>query len=190
MDNRILTRHWIVTEWPRAIVLVLPVLIGLSPVMYVTLGPLFWVFFQLPTYMIHQYEEHGHGEFKKYVNGLLGAEALTDRDIAFINLIEVWGLFLVMLGLAKFVAVGFGLVPIYLVLFNAITHVVMALRRQEYNPGLWTSVGLFFPISIGSLLIMQISLSIPTWQHCAALLSVVILHAEMIFRIRKNSVVG
>ncbi len=186
MMTKLSITHWVETEWSRSTVLIVPILLLLSPLLYAQLGPLFWTFFQLPIYMIHQYEEHAHGAFKAYINKMLGKNAITDLDIAKINIGEIWLLFIILLLLAVYIAPGFGLIPVYLVLFNAITHIAMAIRRREYNPGLWTSLGLFLPISIGSVLSIQSALALPTWQHIIALFLVVGVHADLILRIRRN----
>ena len=44
--------------------------------------------------------------------------------------------------LAKYVAINFAFVPIYMTLINGITHVIGSLSLRRYNPGLYT---LLFP---------------------------------------------
>jgi hypothetical protein len=48
----------------------------------------------------------------------------------------------VSLYLAKYVAINFAFVPIYMTLINGITHVIGSLSLRRYNPGLYT---LLFP---------------------------------------------
>ena len=57
----------------------------------------------------------------------------------------MWVLFLVSFYLAKCVSIGFTFVPIYTTILNAITHVIASLALRRYNPGLYTSILLFFP---------------------------------------------
>jgi hypothetical protein len=99
----------------------------------------------LPVYMIHQYEEHAHGSFVEFFNSTIGkGQAVLTRVSAFwLNILEVWLLFLVSFYLAKYVAVGFAFVPIYTVLVNGLTHVIASLALRRYNPGLYTSLLLF-----------------------------------------------
>ena len=104
----------------------------------------------LPVYMIHQYEEHAHGRFVDFFNSTIGKEydVLTKVSAFWINILEVWVLFIVSFYLAKYVAIGLALVPIYMTLFNGITHVIGSLSLKRYNPGLYTSLALFFPWGI------------------------------------------
>lgn len=50
--------------------------------------------------------------------------------------------------LAKYVALGIAFVPIYMTLFNGLSHVITSLALRKYNPGLYTSILLFFPWGI------------------------------------------
>ena len=59
-----------------------------------------------------------------------------------------WLLFLVSFYLAKYFAVGFAFVPIYTVLVNRLTHAIASLALWRYNPGLYTTLLLFFPWGI------------------------------------------
>jgi hypothetical protein len=72
----------------------------------------------LPVYMNHQYEEHAHGRFVEFFNSTIGrGQTVLTRVSAFwLNILEVWLLFLVSFYLAKYLAVGFAFVPIYTVL--------------------------------------------------------------------------
>jgi hypothetical protein len=60
----------------------------------------------------------------------------------------VWLLFLISFYLAKYVAIGFAFVPVYTVLVNGLTHVIASLALRRYNPGLYTTLLLFFPWGI------------------------------------------
>lgn len=104
----------------------------------------------LPVYMIHQYEEHAHGRFVEFFNSTIGRgqKVLTRVSAFWLNILEVWLLFLVSFYLAKYVAVGFAFVPIYTVLVNGMTHVIASLMLRRYNPGLYTTLLLFFPWGI------------------------------------------
>ena|SRR5215203_513060 len=92
----------------------------------------------LPVYMIHQYEEHAHGRFVAFFNATIGGgrEVLMKVLAFWINVLDVWLLFLVSFYLAKYVALGFALVPVYLVLVNGITDLVTTVLLRRYNPGL------------------------------------------------------
>lgn len=101
--------------------------------------PLFWALVNIPLYLFHQTEEHlWPGGFKSYMNGVVyvgRGEPLTDRKIFWINIILVWFAFAVF-GALSFVDVGFGLVLVVFSLINCLTHIVEALRRRRWNPGL------------------------------------------------------
>jgi len=151
MDDRYSLGPWIVENWswmalPFAVLIMcsLPIFLTANNVSQILLYTL------LPVYMIHQYEEHAHGSFVEFFNSTIGkGQAVLTRVSAFwLNILEVWLLFLVSFYLAKYVAVGFAFVPIYTVLVNGLTHVIASLALRRYNPGLYTSLLLFFPWGI------------------------------------------
>jgi Protein of unknown function with HXXEE motif len=139
---------WVVENWSRmalpfaVLALVsLPIFSGGGNV------PLILLYTLLPVYMIHQYEEHANGRFVEFFNETVGRgrEVLTKVSAFWINILEVWVVFLVSFYLARYVALGFAFVPIWLTLFNGLTHVIASLSLRRYNPGLYTSLALFFP---------------------------------------------
>jgi hypothetical protein len=110
-------------------------------------------------------------------------EALTPAATFWINAFGVWGLDLVAIYLAAFVDLSLGLIAFYLPLVNALTHVREAAARREYNPGLWTSLALFLPVS-GWGLCKVAALSGATWtDHVAALLVALAVHIAIILYI-------
>lgn len=140
---------WFRTNWSRAGIPAAIILLALSPFLLRGLSlALFLVFLQLPVYMLHQYEEHGHGAFRAFVNHMMGKDRdiLTDNAIFWINVLGVWVVDLFALYLAVYVNVSLGLFAIYLTLVNAALHIVMSLALRRYNPGLWTSIVLFVPV--------------------------------------------
>jgi hypothetical protein len=74
-------------------------------------------FFCLPTYMLHQYEEHEQDRFRVFMNRILagGKDALTLPAVFVINVPRVWGVIGISLALAVTVSAWFGLVAVYLV---------------------------------------------------------------------------
>lgn len=158
-DSRESFRTWFMrdTNWSRAGLPMATLLLAVAPLVRRRLGrgP-FLVYLQLPAYMLHQYEEHAHGAFKAYINHTLARRRapVTDGIIFWSNIAGVWGVDLGALYLARFVNRAFGLIPPYVALVNGLTHTAVALKRQEYNPGLWTSLALFLPfggVSIGRI---------------------------------------
>ena len=126
-------------------------LLGLSPILFQELPRFeFWCFILLPVYMVHQFEEHANDRFRTYVNTHVcrGLEGLTLETVFVANVPGVWGVILVSLLLSHFVYSGFALLAGYLVLVNAIVHIIGFVATRKYNPGLVTSVFLFIPTSV------------------------------------------
>jgi hypothetical protein len=115
------------------------------------------VWIMLPLYMLHQYEEHDNDRFRLFVNRQIagGREALSPAAVFLINIPGVWGVILVSFALAWNVRPGLGLIAIYLVLVNAVAHVVAAVLMRRYNPGLITALVLFLPVGGLALWILQ-----------------------------------
>ena len=103
----------------------------------------------LPIYMIHQYEEWDQDRFRIFINKHLGGgeNLLTHKAGFVINIFGVWGVIVASLYLAFYVNPGFGLVAVYLVLVNALVHVLAAFVLRSYNPGLISATVLFFPLA-------------------------------------------
>jgi hypothetical protein len=115
------------------------------------------VWMMLPLYMLHQYEEHDNDRFRTFVNSQIagGREALSPAVVFLINIPGVWGVILVSFALAWNVRPGLGLIAIYLVLVNAVAHVVAAIAMRRYNPGLITALVLFLPVGGLALWVLQ-----------------------------------
>lgn len=112
----------------------------------------------MPTYMIHQFEEHYldmKGEryaFQKFFCNFLGykniAECPGDED--FIFSVNVPGLYIagtlagILNNIKPVVAGGFAAI----ILINALVHIAASIKQKRYNPGLLTSIILFIPIGI------------------------------------------
>lgn len=178
--------NWLLLNWSRAGLVSAIILLAISPLLITVLDITFWTFLQLPIYMIHQYEEHAHGAFKKFINGMMGEGSITDKDILVINLGYVWLLTLICSYLSLFWSPFFGLIPIYLVVINGLIHVANTVKLRAYNPGLWTSLALFLPVG-GLSLVMVTSFSPLTWtHHLFAIAIVMALHAELVIRIKQK----
>lgn len=82
------------TSWSRVGLPLAAGLLVLAPLVRRRVGrATLLVYLQLPAYMLHQYEEHGHGAFKREMNALLPPTVgrLTDRNIFLTNVVGVWG---------------------------------------------------------------------------------------------------
>ncbi len=106
------------------------------------------MFVQLPVYLLHQFEEHNADRFREHVNRTIGhgREALTPGATFWINAVGVWGVDLVALYLAWIIALTAGFMAGYLAVVNGIVHLVGAVVRKEYNPGLVTALVLLLPV--------------------------------------------
>lgn len=140
------------------------------------------VFLSLPVYMIHQYEEHDSNRFADFLNGMMGDErkGLSPADVWVVNVIFVWFLLLAVYYAASLSA-GWGVLAAYLLAINGVVHVAWALAFRKYNPGLWTSVALFFPLA--GWIFAATSASLGT--HLLSALMVLILHAAILLAARR-----
>ena len=108
------------------------------------------LYLTLPIYMLHQYEEWDGDRFRVFINHHLGhgKNLLTHKAGFVINIFGVWGVIAVSLYLAFYEDLGYGLIATYLVLVNAIVHVLAGFVLRAYNPGLITALILFMPLGI------------------------------------------
>ncbi|MEL6677517.1 MAG: HXXEE domain-containing protein [Pseudomonadota bacterium] len=135
-------------NWVYGAALMAPILLLLIPLMALdSTGRL--IALALPVYLIHQYEEHDADRFRRHVNEMLGADkrGLSPRDVLVINFVGVWVVILLTLYLYNEIAPGWGLIAAYLLGINGLTHVIQAGVRRRSNPGLITSLVLFFPLA-------------------------------------------
>lgn len=145
-------------------------------------------FFCLPAYMIHQYEEHDKDRFRALVNRMLGNghEVLTRRAVFLINILGVWGGIAVAIWLAARVDTGFALIAIYLLLLNALLHIVQAVVTRSYNPGLVTGIVLFVPISCWSWIAVDRSGASTPAMHAIGLGAAVAIHLAIVIPVLRN----
>jgi hypothetical protein len=139
------------------------------------------VFLMLPAYMVHQVEEHAGDRFRRFVNKRIARvpNALTTPAVVVVNVPLVWGVDLVAIYLARFVAVGWGLIAIYLVLVNAVLHIIGAAALRGYNPGLATALLLFLPLGGWALAAVAETPGVTMTEHVAALAFAVVVHAGL-----------
>lgn len=139
------------------------------------------VFLMLPAYMLHQVEEHAGDRFRRFINTRVAKapNALTTRAVVIVNVPLVWGVDLVAIYLACFVAIGWGLIAVYLTLVNAIVHVVGAVVLRAYNPGLITAVLLFLPLGVWGMIAVANEPGVTVTEHGVALLLAVVTHVGL-----------
>ena len=185
-------RSWLVDDynWSRFALPGALILLASFPVVLTAENrPLVLMSTLLPAYMIHQYEEHAHGRFVPFFNATVGRgrDVLTPLSAFWINILGVWLVFVVAFYLAKYWAIGFALVPVYLTLVNAVSHVVAAVVVRGYDPGLVTSLLLFVPW--GGFLMVYFSDDVDRVLrvNAAALVASVLGHAVVIvYAVRKR----
>ncbi|MDE3155320.1 MAG: HXXEE domain-containing protein [Acidobacteriota bacterium] len=145
-------------------------------------------FLLLPVYMVHQYEEHDDDRFRRFVNGTMGHghEVLSRGDVFVINVPGVWGVIAISVYLAATVHVGFALIAVYLVLVNAVVHVLPALILRRYNPGLVTALVLFFPFGGFALRQVQQAGGGAAPDQALGLGLAIAIHAAIMLHVRRN----
>jgi hypothetical protein len=193
MDNGYRFRSWLIDNynWAR-MSLPLAVMILCSLPIFLTANnlSLILMYTLLPVYMIHQYEEHAHERFVEFFNSTMGKghDLLTKVSAFWINILEVWVLFLVSFYLAKYVAIGIALVPVYATVFNGATHIVASIALRRYNPGLYTALLLFLPWGIFLLIHFSgITRARLAWSG-VGLLAGIVLHAVIVvYAFRRGS---
>jgi hypothetical protein len=117
-----------------------------------------------------------------------GAEVLTPAAVFVINIGAVWMLDVVVIYLARGVALGFGLIAVYLMLINAFVHIAGAIRSRAYNPGLVTSIVLFLPFGGYAWWRIEASGAPTTAEHIVGLAIGIAVHAIIVaYAIRRRS---
>jgi hypothetical protein len=132
--------------------------------------------------MIHQYEEHSRGAFKAYANKLVGKgrEIFTDRGIMILNLLLVWLGITLLVYFSIYWKLGVGLIALYLAFLNGLGHVILGFVRGEYNPGYWTSLLLFIPVTGFGLLFLTIFHGMSLSDHVVGALGAAGLHLPIL----------
>jgi hypothetical protein len=143
-------------------------------------GLLLWL--QLPIYVVHQFEEHQHDRFRRYVNLHMGhgQPILSPRAVTVINVGGVWCVNFLALYLAKFCWLGSGLLAFYLAIVNAVVHVAGAIASRAYNPGLVTAATLLLPIGIWGAIVYSAAYALPLRDHVTALALIIALHLAIL----------
>ena len=144
----------------------------------------FWLaYLSLPTYMLHQYDEHDGDRFRRFVNALMGGEALSLVDVFWINILGVWVVLAVTIWLTA-VAPGWALLAGWLLVVNGLAHLGQALATRQSNPGLVTALLLLLPLGLGALVVAWPQAG-PLPLLLAPLLALAV-HAAVLLRVRAN----
>jgi hypothetical protein len=184
-------RAWIFSNWMYAGLVAGLFLLALVPLLVgVWTWALLLVYLHGPVYMLHQVEEHAADRFRRFVNLHIGRgrEALTTEAVVWINVPCVWGTNLVALYLAQFVDIGLGLIAVYAMLVNAVTHIVAAAVLRRYNPGLVSAVILFLPLSLSTLWVLARTPGVGALDHVAGLAVALLIHVAIVIHVLRRAV--
>lgn len=142
------------------------------------------VYLVLPIYMLHQFEEHDADRFRLFINAHIGKgrEVLTPGFVFLINVVGVWWVVAATLWAVHSVDIGWGLAAIYLVLVNAVLHVIQMIAMRRSNPGVWTAIVLFLPLGLAGL--FELGPLASAAQHGVSLVLVLALHGLIMLRVR------
>ena len=181
--------HRLINNWVYSRDLAGVLLLLLAPIL-VSDWPLVLIatFLHLPAYMLHQLEEHDDDRFRHFVNATIGKgrDVLSPTAVFIINVPGVWGVAALSLYLATKVNCGFALIVVYLVVVNAVFHIVPAVILRIYNPGLVSAVLLFIPLGAGSLWLVQQAGGGTLAYHALGLLAAVAIHAAILVHVRRQ----
>lgn len=183
--------QWLVGRWnwPGAAAFCGMVLLLLSPLVWIIGGSaIFWVFVQMPLYMLHQLEEHAGDRFRDFTNTHIGGgvEVLSRPATFVINSVGVWGVDLLALYLAVFVAPGWGLMAVYLPLINCVGHIGQAVVMKKYNPGLVTAVLIFLPFAGFGLYSITQTTNVSWTMQAVGLFVAIGVHAAIIVHVKRK----
>jgi hypothetical protein len=165
------------------------ILLALAPLLADVWRPeLVAVYLILPIYMLHQFEEHDNNRFAQFISKHVGngREVLSLGQIFWINIGLVWTVVTVDIWLADKVAIGWGLIAIYLTLLNAFAHIAQGLFLRIYNPGLFTAGFVFLPYCIWAADFLHQSGEVTPLQDGIAILLAIAGHAVILLMAYRN----
>lgn len=174
--------NWLAKRWVAAALFMGMGFIALGPAIAISFsGFLTLIYLHLPIYMLHQFEEHAGDRFRHFTNTRLfaGKEVLRPVDVIVVNIPLVWGVNLFAFYMAVFVKTGLGLVAPYLLLVNAVLHIVTSLRFRCYNPGIATAIAFFIPLSLITLMVSAGTPGITMRDHFIALIAALFIHVAI-----------
>ncbi len=184
--------NWLYKNWAKiCIILSIIVTIFIFSVIKTDNMVLFLIWIQIPIYLLHQFEEHAWpGGFRKYVNLKIfniksGEYPLNDINVFWINIPVIWVLMPIFAALS-YVNLFFGLWIPYFAVLNSLTHVIAAIVKQEYNPGLFISLILGIPVGLYALWMFYALISVPIVVTAISILVAVLMHLFLIIFIRKR----
>lgn len=121
---------------------------------------LFLVWMQFPFYLVHEFEEHVYpGKFKTFFNQIILDSnridfPLSTANVFWINILAIWFLFPIVALLTQHISPIYGVLLPMVSILNASLHIIFAIVKRKYNPGLLTSIFLLYPTSIYTFYIL------------------------------------
>ena len=178
--------NWLYKNWAK-LCIILSIILAIIILLVVKTNNilLFLIWIQIPIYLLHQFEEHSWpGGFKNFVNKEIfnvevGEYPLNDINIFWINVPIIWVLMPIFASLS-YVNLFFGLWIPYFAVFNSLTHVIGAVVKHKYNPGLFVSVVLGIPVAIYTLWLFYNLVNVPLIITLLSILAVLLLHIAII----------
>lgn len=146
---------------------------------------LFLIWLQIPLYLLHQYEEHAWpGGFKDYVNRKVfkmgDREApLSIKSVFWINIPVVWILMPLFALLARF-GLAFGAWIPYMAVLNSLTHIMAAIVKREYNPGLFISLFVTLPAGVYALWALYQANVLTTTVNIVSIAVAILIHVAIV----------
>lgn len=184
--------EWLYKNWAKlCLILSLIVTIIIFLVVKTDNILLFLIWIQIPIYLLHQFEEHAWpGGFRKYVNlkvfDVKSAEyPLSDVNVFWINIPVIWVLMPIFAALS-YLNLFFGLWIPYFAVLNSLTHVIAAIVKREYNPGIVVSILLGIPVAVYTLWLFYALISIPLIITAVSILVAILMHVLLIVFIKRK----
>jgi hypothetical protein len=177
---------WFYKNWAK-LCIILSIIVAVIILLVVKTNNilLFLIWIQIPIYLLHQFEEHSWpGGFKKFVNKEIfnvevGEYPLNDTNIFWINVPIIWVLMPIFASLS-YINLFFGLWIPYFAVFNSLTHLIGAVVKRKYNPGLFVSLVLGIPVAIYTLWLFYSLVNVPLIITLLSILAVLLLHIAII----------
>jgi len=185
--------NWLYKNWAR-LCIILSIIVVVIILLAVKTNNilLFLIWIQIPIYLLHQFEEHSWpGGFKKFVNREIfnvkvGEYPLNDTNIFWINVPIIWVLMPIFASLS-YINLFFGLWIPFFAVFNSLTHVIGAVVKRKYNPGLFVSLVLGIPVAVYTLWLFYSLVNVPLIITLLSILAVIILHLAIIVQAVRRS---
>lgn len=179
----------LISSWVYGGFLAAILLLALSPLLVAGWPlPLAATFLLLPAYMVHQYEEHDRDRFRLFFNETIGKgfDVLSPLAVFITNVPGVWGVVALSLYGAVWFNLGWALIAVYLVLVNAVVHIVHAVLFRRYNPGLVTALVLFLPLGWFTLAVINRAGGGSSTFHVIGVSSAIAIHAAILLHVRRK----